>query len=202
MGENRHLISMKRRLFFGMPDTFLFQYRPVLRIIYNNSGQQAAELQILPKQLFAFSRCVLSCWSICTVVKEVNTIYWVPTALSIVANWKVLDYVSLPYMERFFSPVGDAGKQLNYWRRKMPELLYANLYGPTEETDICAYYIVDRIFADSETFAYWACLCDNCDLIILREDGTESGTGRNRRTVRQRLFLSRRILWRSGQNGC
>ena len=27
----------------------------------------------------------------------------------------------------------------------MPELLYANLYGPTEVTDICAYYIVTGI---------------------------------------------------------
>ena len=67
-------------------------------------------------------------------------------------------------------------KQLNYWRRKMPELLYANLYGPTEVTDICAYYIVDRDFADSETLPIGRA-CDNCDLIIFREDGTEAAPG-------------------------
>ena len=58
----------------------------------------------------------------------------------------------------------------------MPELLYANLYGPTEVTDICAYYIVDRDFADSETLPIGRA-CDNCDLILLREDGTEAAPG-------------------------
>ena len=96
-----------------------------------------AELQILPKQLFAFPVRLLEYMN----SRKVNTIYWVPTALSIVANWKVLDYVSLPYMEKvLFAGEVMPVKQLNYWRRKMPELLYANLYGPTEVTDICAYY--------------------------------------------------------------
>lgn len=132
-----------------------------------------AELQILPKQLFAFSVRLLEYMN----SRKVNTIYWVPTALSIVANWKVLDYVSLPYMEKvLFAGEVMPVKQLNYWRRKMPELLYANLYGPTEVTDICAYYIVDRDFADSETLPIGRA-CDNCDLIILREDGTEAAPG-------------------------
>lgn len=109
--------------------------------------------------------------------RKVNTIYWVPTALSIVANWKVLDYVPLEYMEKvLFAGEVMPVKQLNYWRRKMPDLLYANLYGPTEVTDICAYYIVDREFADSETLPIGRA-CDNCDLIILREDGTAAVPG-------------------------
>ena len=121
-----------------------------------------AELQILPKQLFAFPVRLLEYMN----SRKVNTIYWVPTALSIVANWKVLDYVSLPYMEKvLFAGEVMPVKQLNYWRRKMPELLYANLYGPTEVTDICAYYIVDRDFADSETLPIGRA-CDNCDLLI------------------------------------
>lgn len=132
-----------------------------------------AELQILPKQLFAFPVRLLEYMN----SRKVNTIYWVPTALSIVANWKVLDYMSLPYMEKvLFAGEVMPVKQLNYWRRKMPELLYANLYGPTEVTDICAYYIVDRDFADSETLPIGRA-CDNCDLIILREDGTEAAPG-------------------------
>lgn len=121
--------------------------------------------------------------------RKVNTIYWVPTALSIVANWKVLDYVSLPYMEKvLFAGEVMPVKQLNYWRRKMPELLYANLYGPTEVTDICAYYIVDRDFADSETLPIGRA-CDNCDLIILREDGTEAAPGEIGETVASEALL-------------
>lgn len=132
-----------------------------------------AELQILPKQLFAFPVRLLEYMN----SRKVNTIYWVPTALSIVANWKVLDYVPLEYMEKvLFAGEVMPVKQLNYWRRKMPDLLYANLYGPTEVTDICAYYIVDRDFADSETLPIGRA-CDNCDLIVLREDNTAADPG-------------------------
>ena len=41
-------------------------------------------------------------------------------------------------------------KQLNIWRHYLPEVVYANLYGPTEITDACTCYIVDREFADGE----------------------------------------------------
>ena len=30
--------------------------------------------------------------------------------------------------------------------------MYANLFGPTETTDICTYYIVDREFKDDEVY--------------------------------------------------
>lgn len=39
-------------------------------------------------------------------------------------------------------------KPLNYWRERLPNALFANLFGPTETTDICTYYIVDRKFSD------------------------------------------------------
>ena len=43
-------------------------------------------------------------------------------------------------------------KPLNYWRKKLPNALFANLFGQaTETTDICTYYIVDREFSDGET---------------------------------------------------
>ena len=41
-------------------------------------------------------------------------------------------------------------KQLNVWREYLPGVVYANLYGPTEITDACTYYIVDRPFRDDE----------------------------------------------------
>ncbi len=43
-------------------------------------------------------------------------------------------------------------KQLNYWIHKIPNALYANLFGPTETTDICTYYIIDREFKDDEIY--------------------------------------------------
>ena len=42
-------------------------------------------------------------------------------------------------------------KQLNYWRQALPDIFYANLFGPTETTDICSYYVVNHTFSDEET---------------------------------------------------
>lgn len=41
-------------------------------------------------------------------------------------------------------------KQLNQWMKSLPSALFANLYGPTEVTDICDYYIIDRKIRDEE----------------------------------------------------
>ena len=41
-------------------------------------------------------------------------------------------------------------KHLNYWRHWLPDALYVNLYGPTEITCNCTYYIVDRAFTEDE----------------------------------------------------
>ena len=55
----------------------------------------------------------------------------------------------MPYLKKvLFCGEAMPNKQLNIWRRHFPDLLYANLYGPTEITDACTYYIVDREFAD------------------------------------------------------
>ena len=46
-------------------------------------------------------------------------------------------------------------KHLNYWRKHLPDCRYANLYGPTEITVDCTYYVVERAFADEESLTYW-----------------------------------------------
>lgn len=67
-------------------------------------------------------------------------------------------------------------KQLNIWRAALPGAQYANLYGPTEITDVCTYYIVDRAFKDTEALPIGRA-CRNMRSLVLREDGSEAGTG-------------------------
>ena len=43
-----------------------------------------------------------------------------------------------------------SNKQLNLWRKRLPKAVFANLYGPTEVTVDCTYYIVNRPFRDDE----------------------------------------------------
>ena len=59
-------------------------------------------------------------------------------------------------------------KQLNIWRRYVPNAVYANLYGPTEIAVDCTYYIVDREFKDTESLPIGVA-CKNTDILVLNE---------------------------------
>ena len=90
---------------------------------------------------------------------RINTIYWVPSAMNMIANFKALDEHRLPFLKTvLFAGEAMPTKQLNYWRRHLSaDTLYANLFGPTETTDIAAYYIIDRDFRDDE-LSHWPCM--------------------------------------------
>jgi D-alanine--poly(phosphoribitol) ligase subunit 1 len=124
-----------------------------------------AQLVTIPRRMFGFPVPLLDFMT----AHNVNTIYWVPSALGFVANWKALAYTQKPPLHTilFAGEVMPCSK-LNYWRANYPDALFANLYGPTETTDICAYYIVDRPFADDEPLPIGR-PCHNCGLLILNE---------------------------------
>lgn len=129
--------------------------------------RSGATLYIIPKMLFSFPVKLLEFLN----EKEVNTIYWVPSALSIVANLGALDVIELPHLKKIlFAGETMPTKQLNIWRRHVPDALYANLFGPTEITDIGIYYIVDREFNDDEPIPIGV-PCDNVDALVVDEDG-------------------------------
>ena len=105
--------------------------------------------------------------------RKIDTIYWVPTALGIVAMCDLLSFERFRYMKNvFFAGEVMPVKILNYWRGQLPEARFANLFGPTETTDICAYYVVDRDFDESESLPIGAA-CEGARLIVVDEDGKE-----------------------------
>ena len=128
-----------------------------------------ATFYIIPKMYFSFPVKLLNFLN----EKKINTIYWVPSALCIVANLKALDEVELPYLKKvLFAGEVMPTKQLNMWIDKV-DAEYANLYGPTETVDICTYYKVNRKFDNSESIPIGV-HCDNCDIILIKEDNTEA----------------------------
>lgn len=132
-----------------------------------------ATFYIIPKMCFSFPVKLIEFLQ----QKKINTIYWVPSALCIVANLKALEGVELPQLKTIlFAGEVMPVKQLNIWRKHVPHALYANLYGPTEITDICTYYVVDREFKEEETLPIGK-PCDNCDVLIIKEDGTQAKLG-------------------------
>lgn len=134
--------------------------------------RSGACVQVLPRRLFSFPVQLLE--YLCA--RGVNTLYWVPSALGIVANWKALDYTAAPPLHTilFAGEVMPTAK-LNYWRAHYPQARFANLYGPTETTDICAFYELDREFRDDESLPIGRA-CGNCGLLILR-DGRPAAPG-------------------------
>lgn len=101
--------------------------------------------------------------------KEITSIFWVPTVMINVANSGVLGKYELPQLKTVaFCGEVMPNAQLNIWRRELPGRVYANLYGPTEITDACTCYIVDRKFADHEPLPLGQA-CKNMRIIILNE---------------------------------
>jgi len=101
---------------------------------------------------------------------EINTIFWVPTVMINVANSGALSKHKLPLLKTVtFCGEIMPNKQLNIWRREHPDCLYANLYGPTEITDVCTYYIVDREFEDSDPLPIGKA-CKNTRIIVLNDN--------------------------------
>ncbi len=133
-----------------------------------------ATLCIIPKTYFSFPTYLINFLN----ENKVNTIYWVPSALQIVANLNTFDYVKPMYLKKvLFAGEVMPMKPLNTWRKYLPNCLYANLYGPTELTDICTYYIVNRTFNDNETLPIGR-PCNNCEAIILDEEGKMAENGK------------------------
>lgn len=132
-----------------------------------------ASLQIIPQKLFSFPVKLLEYLN----EKKVTAIYWVPSALSIVADWKALEYVKLPFLRTvLFAGEVMPTRQLNVWRRHHPGALYANLFGPTEITDIGLYYIVNREFKDEEPIPIGTA-CENIDAFAVTEQGMPAKEG-------------------------
>lgn len=128
--------------------------------------RNAAMLHIVSKQYYTFPAMVMR------YIEEnkINALIWVPSALVLVANLNLLEEVDISCLKKvMFCGEVMPNKQLNIWRKALPEAQYVNYYGPAETTCASTYYIVDREFADDEPLpigkpAY------NTGVLILNED--------------------------------
>ncbi len=169
---------------FGNQTPFYFSMS-VLDIFQTISN--GATLYIIPKVLFSFPIRLLEYLD----EHKINTIYWVPTALCQVANTRALEKRKPHFLKNvLFAGEVMPAKQLNVWRKMLPHVMYANLFGPTETTDICSYYVLDREILDTESVPI-GYACRNTDLMILdEEDRLVSGHDRGELCVRGTILAS------------
>lgn len=129
--------------------------------------RQGATMYIISKRLFSWPVPLVNWLN----ERKVNTIYWVPTALGMLSRWDVLSVAPLEHIRKvLFAGEVMPTPTLNYWMDKLPGAQFANLFGPTETTDICTYYKVNRRLADEESLPIGrACvqlhLCSARDII-------------------------------------
>ena len=141
------------------------------------SVMSGAEFCIIPKMFFSFPMMLIEYLN----EKKINSLYWVPSAMGIVANFNTFDEIKPEHLKLvLFAGEVMPVKQLNIWRRALPNVKFANLYGPTEITDTCTYYVVDRDFEDSESLPIGIPF-DNCDILVLKEDGSPVQSGDSER---------------------
>lgn len=121
---------------------------------------------VIPRMAFLFPGMLMD------FLKEhkVNTLYWVPTILCMVANLGALKEIRLPELRLvMFGAEVMPTKQLNMWREAYPNVMFVNQYGPTEMTEICGYYILDRQIPDHEAIPIGKA-SEHMDLMILDEN--------------------------------
>ncbi len=157
-------------------ETFLFDHDTVIGnqapFYFDNSVldiystiRNGATLYVIPQMLYSFPIRLLEYIR----DNQINTIFWVPTVLSRVADLELLDKCEIDCLEKvLFAGEVMPARQLNAWIRRLPNATFANLYGPTEITVDCTYYIVDRKIRDDESVPIgYACM--NSDVMILNE---------------------------------
>lgn len=103
---------------------------------------------------------------------NITYIFWVPTIMVNIANMDLLSKIPIPNVKMvWFAGEVFPTRQFNYWRNHLPNAIFVNLYGPTEVTVDCAYYIVDREIFDNEPIPI-GYPCRNTDIIILNTNNT------------------------------
>lgn len=122
-----------------------------------------ATLKIIPESCFAFPAKLIDYLN----ENNITFVFWVPFVLVNVANLNILETKKPEFLKDvFFAGEVMPNKHLNYWRKHLPNCRYVNLYGPTEITVDCTYFVVERPFADDDPLPI-GFPCRNSDVMIL-----------------------------------
>lgn len=106
-----------------------------------------ATLELIPKIYFSFPTKLLDFLE----NRKVTNLTWAVSALCIVTTLDGFSYKIPSSIRRvIFSGEVMPVRHLNAWRRAYPNAKFVNVYGPTEITCNCMYYVVNRSFSDDE----------------------------------------------------
>lgn len=124
-----------------------------------------ATLNVISRKYFSFPKLIIPFLN----DRKITAILWATSAVILIGNSDILD-IDLPKHLRLVTFAGEAmpAKQLNVWYDKLPNVKFANLYGPTEITVDCTYFLVNRRFNDDEYIPIGK-ECRNKQVLVLNE---------------------------------
>lgn len=129
---------------FGNQNPFYFDAS--IKDIYS-ALSCGATMYVLPKSYFMMMGQLIDFIN----ERKINTIMWSAAAIALLANADAFaDKVPHTLKQVMFSGEVMHNKVLNYWRKALPQTRFVNLYGPTEITSVCTYYIIEKSFSDND----------------------------------------------------
>ncbi len=131
---------------------------------------------ILPQEYFSYPTRLVGCLN----EEHVTSIFWVPSALTVLARLNGFDSQQPRFLRHVFF-IGEVMpvRYINYWKQYLPDARYVNMYGSTE-TLICMFYELKRDFSDEEQLPIGR-PCRDVTAVILDEDGKPIRPGDGRR---------------------
>tara|TARA_Y100001958_G_C21243063_1_gene571664 strand:+ start:2636 stop:4168 length:1533 start_codon:yes stop_codon:yes gene_type:complete len=158
---------------FGNQNPFYFDAS--IKDIYS-SLKCGSTMHILPRSYFMMFGELVDY----IVKNKIDTILWSAAAIGLLTNSKAFE-VKKPTTLKYVMFSGEVmhNKVLNYWRKNLPNTKFVNLYGPTEITSVCTYFIIKKSYKDDEVLPIGIPF-RNCEILILNNknqmvEGEESG---------------------------
>lgn len=166
---------------------FIDDFTEIFHITSNdNIGNQAPyDFDISVKDIYSFLKTGATMYIIpmsyfSIPVKLVNflcdnhitSITWAVSALCILSGMDAFSY-RVPQIEKvLFSGEVMPAKHLSYWRKYFRDAMFVNLYGPTEITCNCSYYIIEKDFSEEQKIPIGKAF-PNTRIFLLNENGDE-----------------------------
>lgn len=131
-----------------------------------------ASLHIPSERIFGFPKLILEYLE----NKRITTIFWVPSVLVSIANSGLLEKITPKSLKHvLFAGEVMPVPQINRWVCALPEVLFSNLYGPTEITvDCTAYTFFEPFEGDILPIGF---SCRNSDILILDDSNGSCEVG-------------------------
>lgn len=109
--------------------------------------KHGASAFLIPRMLFSFPVRLVEFLN----ANKINTVCWVASALTLVSSLGTFEKIKPKFLSTvaFGSEVFPA-RQLELWRKCLPDARFINLYGPTEATGMSCFFEINREFTPEE----------------------------------------------------